>query len=159
MIPYTGGDTRLDALRFDNDLRLQLFQEFVETGEPPSARTLAARLRVPVTEIRAALERLAAGKAIVLQPESREILMANPLSAVPTPFRVRAQGRSYFGSCVWDAMGIVAMLGGDGVLDTSCACCGEAMMCQFRDGEPVQAEGVVHFAIPARRWWENIVFT
>jgi hypothetical protein len=162
---------RFDGLSFDNDVRLLLFQEFVAAGEPPSAESLAARMHRPVAELRAALERLAAGKAIVLQPESREILMANPLSAVPTPFRVRSvgrkphQGRSFFGACVWDAMGIVALLQlgchdyGDAVLDTSCGCCGEAMALTFRDGEPLPAQGVIHFAIPARRWWENIVFT
>ena len=163
MIRYTGGDARLDALSFDNtfdnDVRLQLYREFVGTGEPPSAESLAARMQAPVAEIRGALERLAAGKALVLQPESREVLMASPLCAVPTPFRVRTRGKALFGTCIWDAMGIVAMLGTDAVLDTSCGCCGEAMALEFRDGEPLPAEGIVHFAIPARRWWENIVFT
>ena len=156
----------MDGLTFDTEVRLQLFQEFVATGEPPSAESLAALMRTPLTEVRAALERLAAGKAIVLQPESRTILMATPLCAVPTPFRVRgtssaftSPGRWFFGSCVWDAMGIAAMLGGDAVLDTACGCCGEAMALPFRAGEPLPAEGVIHFVIPARRWWENIVFT
>jgi hypothetical protein len=149
----------LDNPTFDNDVRWRLFQEFVTAGEPPSSESLAARLQAPLEDVRAALERLAAGKAIVLQPESREILMANPLCAVPTPFRVRSRGRAFFGSCVWDAMGIVAMLGGDAILDTSCGCCGEAMALTFRGGDAMPALGVIHFAIPARRWWENIVFT
>jgi len=46
---------------------------------PPATQSLAEKMQVPVEDIRAAMERLAAGKAIVLQPESREILMANPL--------------------------------------------------------------------------------
>jgi hypothetical protein len=92
MILYTGGDARLDglsldgasldALRFDNDVRLQLFQHFVAAGEPPLAESLAARMHAPVADVRASLERLASAKGIVLQPESREILMANPLCAV-----------------------------------------------------------------------------
>lgn len=150
---------KVNGFSFDNDVRLQLYRQFVASGEPPTSENLAAGMGRPLAEVRAALERMAAGKAIVLQPESREILMANPLSAVPTPFRVRSQGRWFFGSCVWDAMGIVAMLGDEAVLDTSCGCCGEAMGLTFRAGEPLPAEGVVHFAIAARRWWENIVFT
>jgi hypothetical protein len=149
----------LDGLSFDTGVRLQLFQQFVNTGEPPSSESLAARMRVPLGEVRAALERLAAGHAIVLQPESREILLAAPLSAVPTPFRVRTCGRSFFGSCVWDAMGIAAMLASDATVETSCGCCGEAMELTIRTGEPLPAAGVIHFAVPARLWRENVVFT
>src|SRR5579885_2838544 len=70
---------------FDTAVRLALYGEFVRTASPPTAESIAAYLQVPAADVRAALERLAAGKAIVLQPESREILMANPLCAVPTP--------------------------------------------------------------------------
>src|SRR4051812_31536519 len=108
----------------DTDVRLALFRDFVDTGRPPSAVRIADVLQMPMKEVRAAMERLHAGKAIVLQPESREILMANPLCAVPTPYLVRTV-RSYFGACVWDALGIMAMLKVDAVLETSCPCCGE----------------------------------
>jgi len=147
------------SAELDTTVRLTLYSEFVRTASPPTVEALAARMGASIAEIRAALERLAAGKAIVLQPESREVLMANPLCAVPTPYRVRTEDRSFFGSCVWDGLGIMAMLGGDSVLDTSCACCGEAMTIGARDGQVVPASGVIHFAVPAKRWWENIVFT
>ena len=143
----------------DTAVRLALYEEFVRTGSPPTAEGLATQMQRSADEVRGALESLAKGKAIVLQPESREVLMANPLCAVPTPFRVRTQDRSFFGSCVWDSLGIMAMLGSDSVLDTSCACCGEAMRIHRHDGTIVRASGVIHFAIPAKRWWENIVFT
>jgi hypothetical protein len=147
------------STELDTTVRLALYSEFVRTASPPTAEALAACTQIPTAEVRAALERLAAGKAIVLQPESREVLMANPLCAVPTPFRVRTQGHFFFGSCVWDGLGIMAMLRGDSVLDTSCACCGEAMTIGARDGHTLPASGVIHLAIPAKRWWENIVFT
>jgi hypothetical protein len=53
----------------------------------------------------------------------------------------------------------MAMLAGESVLDTSCACCGEAMTLERQEGRLAPAAGVIHFAVPARRWWENIVFT
>src|ERR1051326_6237210 len=144
---------------FDTAVRLALYREFVRMGSAHTAEALAAGMQSSTAEIRAALERLAAGKAIVLQPESRNILMANPLSAVPTPFRVQTPGHSFFGSCVWDGLGLMAMIRTDSVLDTSCACCGEAMTIGMRGAEIGPASGVIHFAIPAKRWWENIVFT
>ena len=144
---------------FDTTVRLALYGEFVRTASPPTAESLAQCIHASTTDVREALERLAAGKAIVLQPQSRELLMANPLCAVPTPFRVRARGHSFFASCVWDGLGIMAMLRGDCVLDTSCGCCGEAMAIGTHDNGVVGASGIIHFAVPAKRWWENIVFT
>jgi hypothetical protein len=144
---------------FDTEVRLRLFDDFVRTERAPSVARLAELLETPAPEIRASLESLAVGKAIVLQPENREILMANPLCAVPTPFLVRAGGQSYFGSCVWDALGIIAMLGRDATLETSCQCCGEALTIDIHDSRPVHEPGIIHFAIPAKRWWENIVYT
>ena len=143
---------------FDTAVRLRLYSEFTSTGRAPSAQRLSELMQLSLAEVRASLERLAAGKVIVLQPESREILMANPLCAVPTPFLVRAKDHSFFGSCVWDALGIIAMLKQDATLETSCACCGEAMAIDVHDGHP-STKGIIHFAIPAKRWWENIVFT
>src|SRR5689334_13598715 len=114
-------------------VRLRLYSEFIETGRAPSAARLAQALSLPPEQVRAALERLAEGRAIVLQPESREVLMANPLCAVPTPFVVHASGRSYFGTCAWDALGIMAMLRVDASLETSCPCCGEAISLESRE--------------------------
>lgn len=144
---------------FDTDVRLELYREFVRTAQAPSIDNLAEKMQAPADDVRAALERLAAAKAIVLQPESREILMANPLCAVPTPFRVRTQDQSYFASCVWDAVGVIAMLQSNAELETSCGCCGEAMTIGVRGGYAVRTHGIIHFAIPAKRWWENIVFS
>jgi hypothetical protein len=144
---------------FDTRVRLELYREFVRTARAPTSDSLAKLMNAETGDVRAALERLATSKAIVLQPESRELLMANPLCAVPTPYQVQIEDQSYFGSCVWDALGIIAMLRRDGVVNTSCACCGEAMNLVLRGGHPVAPDGIIHFALPARRWWDNIVFT
>lgn len=149
----------LDPQDFDTKVRLQLYNEFVNTGHAPSIARLAAVMQTPLENIRAAMEHLASERAIVLQPESREILMANPLCAVPSPFLVRAGDRSFFASCAWDALGIIAMLHRDATLETSCSCCGEAMSIGVRGGRPAEVSGILHFALPAKRWWENIVFT
>jgi hypothetical protein len=93
---------------------------------------------------------------LVLQP-SGELLMASPFSAVPTPFVTEAGARRWFGNCIWDALGILATLPSDGRVVTSCAGCGDAMVLEVREGV-VSGGGIVHFALPARRWWDDIVF-
>jgi hypothetical protein len=95
---------------------------------------------------------------LVLQ-ESGEILMANPFSAVPTPFIVEAGERRYWANCIWDGLGVLAMTGADGRVLASCGDCGEAMGVQVQGGDLVSPEGLIHFAVPARQWWSNIKFT
>ena len=143
----------------DQDVRVALYREFVESGRAPSATRLAEILGEPLDTVRESLESLAAGRAIVVQPESRELLFAPPLSAIPTPYVVRAGGRTYFAPCAWDALGAAAMLGGNADVETSCGCCGEAMRVVIEAGAPVDARGLVHFAVPARQWWADLVFT
>ena len=156
----------------DAEIRVALYRDFVSAGRAPSAARLAEICGFPIDEMRAALERLDAGRVIVLQPESREILFAAPLSAVPTPYVVRMQplphGRgsetgpvqiSYFAPCIWDALAVIGMIRTDGSVETSCPCCGEAMTITVSGGRVVTAPGVVHFGLPARKWWEDIVFT
>ena len=143
----------------DSEVRVWIYREFVRDGRAPMAAALAETLDLPVDEIRAVFERLAAGRAIALQPESREILFAAPLSAVPTAYLVHALGKSFFAPCVWDALALIGMLNVDGQIETSCACCGEGMRVEVRDRVIASGEGLVHFAIPAKRWWDNIVFT
>jgi hypothetical protein len=148
-------DSTLEAQ--DRAVRIALYEHAVERSVPPRVAALADRCGLPVERVRESLERLAAARAVVLQPESREILMAAPFSAVPTAFAVRAAGRTYHANCIWDALGIPAMLAVDALVETACACCGEAMAARVEAGRLAPLEGVVHFAVPAHRWWQDIV--
>jgi hypothetical protein len=148
---------------FKNRLRVRLYELFLELGRCPSKAGVAADLGCDVGEVADAFHELAAAHVLVLQPGSGEVLMANPLSAVPTPFVVEtgaaSSPRSWYGNCIWDALGVIAMLQGDGRVLASCGCCGESMTVQVRKGEVTsQPPGVVHFALPARQWWDDIVF-
>jgi Alkylmercury lyase len=143
----------------DRDVRVFVYEHFLSEAMPPSVEEVSAGLSLPREEVEASLARLEEGHVLVFAPGTRNIWMANPLSAFPTPFRVETPRGEHWGSCIWDAFGIVAMLGGDGAVLTSCADCGEAMELRVADGALEPAEGVAHFAVPARRWWENIGYT
>ena len=143
----------------DRDVRLFVYEHFLDAGQPPSVDEVASALSLAVGEIEASFARLEEGHVLVFAPGTRNIWMANPLSAFPTPFRVETPRGGYWGNCIWDAFGIVAMLGGDGAVLTSCADCGEAMELRVTGGSLGPSEGVAHFAVPARRWWDNIGYT
>lgn len=143
----------------DLKVRAAVYDSVMSRTKPFTSPELSQALNLPLAEVRESLERLASGRILVLQPESREVLMAPPFSAVPTPFAVAAADRVYFANCIWDALGIPAMLSCDARVETSCGCCGEAMSMTVEDQSLQSPEGLVHFAIPARRWWEDIVYS
>jgi hypothetical protein len=70
-----------------------------------------------------------------------------------------ADGRSHYGNCVWDALGVIAMLGTDGDLVSSCPDCDTPLELSVRGGVLQPSTAVVHFSVPAARWWEDVVFT
>ncbi len=143
----------------DNEVRVEIYRRFVATGRPPSVAETAEALGIAPGEAEAAYRRLEEARVVVLAPGTLNIWMANPLSAVATPFRVEAEGGSYWGNCAWDGLGVIAMLGGEGRMATTCPDCGEALEFRVRAGELEDADAVIHFAVPARRWWDNIAFT
>ena len=150
--------SRLTA-RIDDNVRELVFDALLSTGVAPSRAEVAAQVSLPESQIAGSFERLAEGHVFVLQPQSREILMANPFSARPTPFRVSAGAKAWWGNCIWDALGIIAMTGKDGDLQTSCPDCGEGLTLQVRDGKLLTSETIAHFTVPAAHWWDDIVFT
>jgi hypothetical protein len=146
-----------DVDSFDRSIRLEVYRTIVADGDPPAAEDLAAELRVTPPEVEASLRRLADAHALVLQPGTSAIWMAAPFSAVPTPFDVSVGDRHYYANCIWDALGIPSCLHADARIDSSCPDCAEPLQLEVHDGglqEP--ADGVLHFAIPAARWWEDI---
>jgi Alkylmercury lyase len=110
-------------------------------------------------EVEEALRRLAAAKVLILAPNDGNIWAANPFCAVPSPFRVEARGKTYWGICIWDALGIVAALGTDAVIRAACGDCSEPMLLEIAAGKLKRSEGIIHFAVPAHHWWDNIGFT
>jgi hypothetical protein len=143
----------------DNEVRLHVYRHFVDQGEPPTVAHVGAALDIGPEAAGAAFRRLEQDHVLVLSPGTLEIWMAHPLCAFPTPFWVTTPRGSWWGTCIWDALGIPAMLGCDGTVASSCADCGDPLPVRIRNGEIREADGVAHFAVPAARWWDNIGHT
>ena len=139
-------------------VRLFVYRHFIDTSRAPDLPAIARQLGAGENEIADALRRLADRHAIVLAPASLTIWMAHPFSAVPTPYPVDAGGRTYWANCAWDAAGILSLLGADGETHTLCADCGQPVRFGVQDGA-ILGDGVVHYAVPPRRFWENIAYT
>lgn len=135
----------------DRALRNRIYAQLVELGRVPTIAETGAEPD--------ALRRLHDEHALVLEPDGSAIRMLNPFSGVPTTYRVRAAGREWFANCVWDAFGIPAALRANGHVSAACLDCGEHLEVGVAGRQPEPADLVAHFLLPARRWWEDIVFT
>jgi hypothetical protein len=146
--------------RITGDVRLHVIRTAMERSTVPTARETASSLRISPDQAIEAYRILAESHVYVLEPgDPTRLRMANPFSAVTTAYQVEASGKRYYGNCVWDGLGIVALMGGTGCLKTACSDCGEALTVTVSDGILAGAEGVVHFSVPAAHWWDDIIHT
>ena len=141
----------------DEEVRFVVYDVTMKEGAPPSAARVAEQIGRSVADVAESLRRLAEARMLVLQPGG-EILMAGPFSAVPTPFKVITDAFEAYGNCIWDALGIPAMVKADATIDTNCADCGERAYFHVTNGE-FTGSGLMHFVVPARLWWMHIVYT
>jgi Alkylmercury lyase len=141
------------------DVRRYIYEQLIETSAAPSAADVAQALSLQTPEVEAAFRALADARALVLRPGTTTIWMAMPFSNAQTPFTVISGGRAYYANCAWDAFGIAALLRADSRVLTTCADCGGAIERKIASGVLADPRGVVHFALPARRWWDDIGFT
>jgi hypothetical protein len=141
------------------EMRAFVYQHFAETTRAPRLDETAAHFALTHEQAASAYEELQQRHAIFLKPGTQEILMANPFSSVATPFKVRAKGKMYFANCAWDSLGIPAALHADAEIEASCAQSREAIRLRVRAQQVQGSDVLVHFLIPFREWYDDLVST
>jgi len=141
-------------------VRVELYRSFVERCRAPSADELARVLDMSQEEVRASLRELAEQDVIAFRPGTEELWLAHPFCATEAPFRVTAGSREWDAICIWDALGILALVEADGEVRTSCPDCRGPLDLDVVDGRlRVPSEAIVHFGVPARQWYEDVGYT
>jgi DNA-binding transcriptional MocR family regulator len=147
-------------LDFETTVKLRLYRTIAETTRVPDAAELARALDASTDQVEAAFRALSGKRLLVLEPgTASRIRMAPPFSAVETPFLVRVGEMAYSANCVWDALGVSAALHRDARVFASDGHTGEPLDLEVRGGKPVARPCAIHFAVPAARWWDDIIHT
>jgi hypothetical protein len=145
---------------FDTEIKTAIYRRVAETTMVPSAAELAGALGVASDDVRNAYLRLFARRVLFLEPDGETIRMAPPFSGVPTQHRVRVGDRTYFANCSWDSLGIPAALHEEAEVFSRCEQTLEPIHLRVgRDGPEDPEPVVAHFAVPAARWWADLVYT
>jgi hypothetical protein len=145
---------------FDTRVKTAIYGWIVETTRVPDVAELAATLPAALDDVREAYRRLLGKRVLFLEPDGETIRMAPPFSAVPTQHTVRVGNRTYFANCSWDSLGIPAALHAEAEVFSRCEQTLEPIHLRVGKEGPVDPEPVVaHFAVPAAKWWANLVYT
>jgi Alkylmercury lyase len=144
--------------QLDERVRLFVYQHILRRQKSPTVAEIAKALACSTKRIRDSLSRLSESHAFMLQANG-ELWRAAPFSCIATSFPVTVGKFSWFANCIWDALGIPAMLAEDAIIDASCGCCNYEMPVQVKSGRLVSGKGLIHIAVPAREWYRDVVFT
>jgi hypothetical protein len=141
------------------EIRAFIYEHFVGTTRPPIPDEVASHFALTDREAVSAYEELHQRHMLYLKPGTHEILMANPFSGIETSFKVHANGRTYFANCAWDSLGIPAALHMDAQIEAACAQSGEPIRLNVTGQQVQGANALVHFLVPFREWYVDLVST
>ena len=151
--------TTKGSLNFDSSVRYTINKYMVENGFAPNVQALAGRLDCTEEEIKSSLTRLSENHGIVLQPNGFKIWVVHPFANFPTAFWVRSVKGAWWANCAWCSLGIAAMLNDDTSILTRFGAQEESIKLDIKNGRISNPDLVMHFAIPASKWWDNVIYT
>lgn len=140
-------------------LRRFIYDELIANGLPPSTERIAEHFRTPRDVAKTALADMKIGKTVLVHPTTGEIWMAGPFASEPTPYQITRGTTRWWANCAWDLLGVAWLLGPPVRLQASCTDCSLTFDMEVGTDGPPPSDWVVHFLLPARRWYEDIGFT
>jgi hypothetical protein len=144
---------------------MYILEHFEEYATAPVLEQIMRRFELDRLSAFKVLSDLQSARHIALLTGTQRILMAFPFSSIVTPFRVKVAGKDdeYFANCAWDAVAIHVALGKEQWISSYCHHCSEDIKIHLKDQKLVSRQldnyPLVYLALPASRWWENILLT
>ena len=141
-------------------VRVHTYDHILEHGVPPSSSEIATHFGVSPADALQTLGALRIGKAILVHPQTGEIWMAGPFAAAPTQYKVIGRKATWWANCAWDMLGVAALVREPVRIETHCTDCGDPMYFDVdASRDAMRDDAIVHFLVPARRWYDDIGFT
>jgi hypothetical protein len=140
----------------DRVVRASVFELLVAGSLVLTPSELAVTTGLTIDTVAESLVRLSVEHRLVLSAEGDRVVMAHPFSSIPTNYQSQIGDCTWWANCAWDAFGVLVLLGDGRVVATPP---GRAeSVWTVREGV-VAPDGLVHFVVPARRFWDDIEFT
>lgn len=136
-----------------------ILSQVIETGYAPGLSELSKLLGAPEEEVEKGLYDLQEYHGVVLHPHEPRVWVIHPFSLVPTPFIVKSEKGEWWGNCAWCSLGVAALLKDDAEIISSIGAHGEPVKLHIKDGEVAENELLVHFPVPMKNAWDNVIYT
>lgn len=140
-------------------LHYTIIRFIVERGYAPEISELVQLLEANAETIVIGLRRLQEDHGVVLHPDGKSIWVIHPFALAPTNFLVRCDDREWWGNCAWCALGVAALLKRDVTITTTLGANDRQVDIQIKDGRLIETDFYVHFPVPMRSAWENVIYT
>lgn len=138
-------------------LHYHLIRGLVEECACPTNPELAHQLGVPTNQVEELLRGLSDIHGVVLHPHVCEPWVIHPFSITPTANWIEGPRGGWWAPCVWCALGVAVLVGGETRLHTRLAGESEPLAFPLADGKPAAFDDLwVHFAIPPAQAWRNV---
>lgn len=140
-------------------LHQAILEHLVQLGTAPSLGILADRFATREEVVARQLLELQAEHGVVLHPGTTDIWVAHPFSTAPTLFSIEGERGHRWSNCAWCSLGAAALLGGDVRITTTLGGESQRVVLEVSGGEIQRGDLFVHFPIPMRRAWDNVIYT
>ena len=143
-------------------VRKYIFDHFFEYTTAPPLEEVMQRFKLTRKEAFQIFRELEADHHILLVPETQRILMANPYSAISTPFRVYVGNKRFFANCAWDTVSLHVMLELEARIVSFCHHCAEPIEISLSKGEVESSKPstpLIFLSTPVSKWYDNLINT
>jgi alkylmercury lyase-like protein len=142
--------------------RKYILDHFFEYTTAPPLEEVMQRFGLSRKEAFSSFRDLESDHDIVLVPGTQRILMANPFSAISTPFRVIIGTRRYFANCAWDTVALHVMLKTEARIVAFCHHCAELIEISVVGGEVRSSKPpspLIFLSVPVAGWYDDLINT
>jgi hypothetical protein len=140
-------------------LHYTILKHIIDEGFAPDLETLSILLKADPAEVQQELYALQDYHGIVLHPNNSKIWVIHPFSLAPTNFFVRSAKGEWWGNCAWCSLGVAALLKEDLTISTNLGAHDEQVIIHIINGEVSEKKLLVHFPIPMKNAWDNVIYT
>lgn len=140
-------------------LHYAILKHIIDKGFAPNVKTLTELLKADPGEVEKGLYDLQEYHGVVLHPKNAEVWVIHPFSLAPTNFLVKSSKGIWWGNCAWCSLGLAALLKGDVTITTNLGAQDEQVIIHVINGEVQEKSLFVHFPIPMKNAWDNVIYT
>ena len=142
-----------------SNLHYTIIKGIIDNGFAPSVADLSKTLNAKKTEIVKGLYALQEYHGVILHPNEPSVWVIHLFSLAPTNFYVESEKGEWWGNCAWCSLGIAALVQGEVKITTTIGAKTKQIEINIRNGEIQEKGYYIHFPIPMKNAWENVMYT